>query len=322
MEIQKPANTERTSKLEAIGNSLKNEMRSLSREPAVIIFHPSRLPNRAEFESLFAISGGNAVEHDIRAGKEGYSIQQGMFTDRLKAWSVVNNIGEFKIFFGDERASEIIKIVKERTDTREPVTIDTVKTKLFVKDLTLSELEAFASVGGEQIIGIKSFLDLYQRATENGTAPGRLSADIKDGDMSISGGADKAVEATKVLLEELKVRNLENSLYMVMQYNIPSLMESRRLLPGHVQSVGIISSDIIKKEGEPAFYAYAAKMMTDTGTEWIGTKAAELRIVQELINAKRPNMMVYVPPKESADLPYLVNLLRDYPNIKAIQIDA
>ncbi len=316
---------ERVAKLETIGNNLKKEMSgsAFGREPAVIIYHPSRLPGKEEFNALFAASRDQAVEHDIRAGKTGYSIQQGMFTDRLKAWAAVDTVDKFNEALGSARAAELIKLVNERAKDESPVTIDKIKGKLFVKDLTFEELQKLASAGGEEIMSMRQFLDSYQKAANSNVKPGKLSVDIKDGDLTISGSTDKAIEATKVFMEEIKARKLNDQLYMIMQYNIPALNASKKILnDSGVPSVGVISSDILKKEGESGFAAYANKLVFEEGADWLGTKAAELRMIQELINAKRPSMMVYVPPKESEDIGYLVKMLRDYPNIKAVQIDA
>ena len=324
METKKNVTIERIVKLEDIGNKLKKEMAELRREPAVILYHPSRLPKSSEFNELFMISEGHAVEHDIRASADKeYSIQQGMFTDRLKAWESVNTIEKFIDVFGAERSKELMELVKERAKSTDRPSMDTIKKNLFVKDLKLTELQKFAAIGGEEILGMGQFLNLYENAIKGSNKPGKLSVDIKDGDLTLSGSIDKAIEATKVFMEEIKVRKLTDNLYMVMQYNVPALENSIKLFDNiGVPSVGIISSDLIKKEGETAFAQYASMLVNNHGAKWIGTKSTELKIVEELITVKKPNMMVYVPPKESSDISYLVTLLRDYPSVKALQIDA
>ena len=72
-EAVKTPTIERVAKLEALGEGLEKAVSSLNREPPVIIFHPSRLPPRLEFNELFAISRGNAVEHDVRKFKARFS---------------------------------------------------------------------------------------------------------------------------------------------------------------------------------------------------------------------------------------------------------
>lgn len=320
---------ERVKKLETLGNELKKSMaQSLDREAPVIIYHPSRLPNAEEFRQLFSVSTGQAVEHDIRAGKEGYSIQQGMFTDRMKAWTVVP-VSDLKVLgeiLGTARTAEIVEVIKSRDKSGKPFSMDTVKSNLFVKDMTYPELKRLGEAGGEEILSLGQFLDLYQQAAAGTVKPGKLSIDVKDGDESVSGGVELAVNATKAIFDELNARGLEGSAYMVMQYSIPAYTRSREIFGSVAISACALPSDIIKKRGEDEFRNYAGRVVNDAGAEWMVSKIGELALIKDLLRSdagkEAPRMMVYVPPKESTDTQLLVQTLRDYPNIKALQIDA
>lgn len=246
-----------------------------------------------------------------------------MLTDKLKAWTAVpiDTVEKFTELFGASRASEIIKHVRNRTNNDVP-TIEAIKGNLFVKDLTLKELQRLASLGGEEMLNLSQFLSAYQQARNNKVRPGRLSVDFKDGDETISGSWELAVAAMRIFMEEINARRLASDVHTVLQYSIPAFNSSRRIFGSEIISVGALPSDIIRKYGEAAFAGYARDMVIGEGAQWISLKIGELNIVQNLIDAEKPKTMMYVPPKESADIRLLLQTLIRNPTIEAIQIDA
>ena len=302
---------------------------SLEREAPLIIYHPSRLSNAEEFKALFAISSGQAVEHDIRTGKDGYSVQQGMFTDRLHAWNIlpVNSLGGLESVLGTTRAVEIVEIAKKRDRSGKPFTMNTVKDNLFVKDLTVEELQMLGRAGGEEILALGEFLDLYKHAHNSKVKPGKLCIDIKDGDKAMHGSLKFAVNATKAVFEELKARNLDGSAYMIMQYSIGAFKTSKKIFGDTAISACVLPSSMISTYGEREFRDYANRAINVAGADWIVCRIGDLNLIKGLLwsgdkSGQSPNMMVYAPPKESSDIKLLIQTLRDYPGIKAIQIDA
>lgn len=332
-EAVKTPTIERVAKLEALGERLEKAVSSLNREPPVIIFHPSRLPSRLEFNELFAISRGNAVEHDVRKGSdEGYSIQQGMYTDRLNVWNAVGTIKRFVEIFGMERASEIMELVKRRAGSENP-TIEEVKRNLLVKDLGIEELQRFARLGGEQILSLGQFLDIYQEARRSGANPGRLSVDFKDGDVTISGGDPSlAVSATEEFVKQTERRGIGgDAVFMAIQYNVPALLASKNIFGQKTRVVGAISSDIIRIHGKDPFAEFARTLVENAGAEWLAVKRVELDLIQKIVDPNIvtyrgtsgiPQMMIYFPPAESSDIKLVLETLVRYPNIGAVQIDA
>lgn len=320
----------RVETLETIGKELKKAMaESLERESPLIIYHPSRLSNAEEFKALFTVSNGQAVEHDIRACRDGYSVQQGMFTDRLQAWNIlaVSSLGGLESVLGTGRAVEIVEIAKRRDRSGKPFTMDTVKNNLFVKDLTVEELQLLGRAGGEEILALGEFLDLYRHAANGKVKPGKLCIDIKDGDKDLHGSLKLAVSATKAVFEELKARRLDGSAYMIMQYSIDAFRASKKIIGDNVISACVLPSSIINRGGEQEFIDYANKAVKAAGADWIVCRIGDLHLIKNILRSgdnirHGPSMMVYVPPKESADIQLLVQTLRDYPAIKAIQIDA
>ena len=335
VESVKTPTIERVAKLEVLGKGLEEVMSSLNREPPVIIYHPSRLPSRLEFNELFAISRGNAVEHDIRKGSdEGYSIQQGMFTDRLKVWNAmpINTIEGFRNVFGMKRASAIMELVKRRTGSENP-TIEEVKGNLLVNYLKLKELQRLARLGGEEILSLGQFLDVYQGARRSVANPGRLSVDFKDGDVTISGGDPSlAISATEEFVKQMKRRGIGgDAVFMAIQYNVPALLASKKKFSPETKIVGAASSDIIKVHGEDPFAEYVRTLVENAGVEWISVKRAELDLIRNTVDPNIvkyratgvvPQMMIYFPPAESKDIKLVLETLVRYPNIGAIQIDA
>jgi len=320
----------RVETLDTIGKKLKKAMaESLEREAPLIIYHPSRLSNAEEFRALFAISSGQAVEHDIRTGKDGYSVQQGMFTDRLQAWNIlpVSNLGGLESVLGTSRAVEIVEIAKKRDRSGKPFTMDTVKDNLFVKDLTVEELQALGRAGGEEILALGEFLDLYRQAANSKVRPGKLCIDIKDGDKNLHGSLRLAVNATRAVFEELKARRLEGSAYMIMQYSIDAFRASKKIIGDSAISACVLPRSIINRDGEREFRDYANRAVNVVGADWIVCRIGDLHLIKNLLKSgnnmeRGPSMMVYVPPKESSDIKLLIRTLGDYPNIKAVQIDA
>ncbi len=302
---------------------------SLGREAPLIIYHPSRLSNAEEFRALFTVSSGQAVEHDIRTGKDGYSVQQGMFTDRLHAWNIlpVSSLGGLESVLGTTRAVEIVGIAKRRDRSGKPFTMDTVKDNLFVKDLTVEELQVLGRAGGEEILALGEFLDLYKHASNSKVKPGRLCIDIKDGDRDLHGSLKLAVNATKAVFEELKARRLERSAYMIMQYSIDAFKASKKIVEDNAISACVLPSSMISRGGEQKFRDYANKAIDAAGADWVVCRIGDLHLIKDLLRSEdnighEPNIMVYAPPKESSDIKLLIRTLKDYPSIKAIQIDA
>ena len=320
----------RVETLDTIGKELKKAMaESLERESPLIIYHPSRLSNAEEFKALFTVSNGQAVEHDIRACRDGYSVQQGMFTDRLQAWNIlpVSSLGGLESVLGTGRAVEIVEIAKKRDRSGKPFTMDTVKNNLFVKDLTVEELQLLGKAGGEEILALGEFLDLYRQAADGKVKPGKLCIDIKDGDKALHGSLRLAVSATKVVFDELKARRLDGSAYMIMQYSIDAFRASKKIIGDNAISACVLPSSIINRGGEQEFIDYANKAVKAAGADWVVCRIGDLHLIKNILRSgdnvrHGPNMMVYVPPKESTDIQLLVQTLRNYPTIKAIQIDA
>ncbi len=316
--------------LDNIGKELKKAMaESLGREAPLIVYHPSRISNAEEFRALFNISRGQAVEHDIRTGKDGYSVQQGMFTDRLHAWNIlpVSSLGGLESVLGTTRAIEIVEIAKKRDRSGKPFTMNTLKDNLFVKDLTVEELQILGRSGGEEILALGEFLDLYKHAYDRKVKPGKLCIDIKDGDVAMNGSLKLAVNATKAVFEELKMRKLDRSAYMIMQYSIDAFKASKRIFGDSAISACVLPRSIITRGGEQEFVDYANKVVNVARADWIVCRIGDLHLIKNLLESgdnreQNPNVMVYSPPKESSDIKLLVRTLRDYPDIKAVQIDA
>ena len=79
--------------------------------------------------------------------------------------------------------------------------------------------------------------------------------------------------------------------------------------------------------GDKLMIDYANRAVKAAGADWIVCRIGDLHLIKNMLrpgdNVRHgPNMMVYVPPKESTDIQLLVQTLRNYPTIKAIQIDA
>ena len=213
---------------------------SLEREAPLIVYHPSRISNAEEFRALFNISRGQAVEHDIRAGKDGYSVQQGMFTDRLHAWNIlpVSSLGGLENVLGTTRAVEIVEIAKKRDRSGKPFTMNTVKDNLFVKDLTVEELQRLGRSGGEEILALGEFLDLYKHAYDRKVKPGKLCIDIKDGDNFHN------FDLSKLMAKSKSDRKIVTALH-----NIKSLDEAKRF--GVVSLEGSIIKEFEEKPESP-----------------------------------------------------------------------
>ncbi len=316
---------DRIKKLEKIGNELKEAMRtSLEREPPTIIFHPSRKPDSDEFKALFLISTGNSLEYDIRAAKEGYPVKHETATSKMNIWDVLlgNGIESVESILGRKRTDTLMRIAGKRDKSGRPFSINTFKDNIYVKDLTLEELQRLGKAGGEEILGLGQFLDLYGNALDRGVRPGRLSVDVKDGDENTHGNSKMAKKVTQSIIDEMNKRGLEDNLFMFMQYSIPAFKASRRIVGNLAHSVCIFPSSIISSYGEDIFKAYAGKAIAETGAEWIGCKTGELKVLDSVISgSEERSIMVYAPPKESADIPVLMKMLRRYPGIKALQLD-
>jgi hypothetical protein len=317
---------ERVRKMQGIANQLKRETSNpsvLGRPQPLIIYHPSRLPNTEEFTALFRASTGEAVEHDVRACMGGsYSIQQGMYTDRLMGWGRLSTLDDLRKVFGSELES-ISNDIKVRTKNDGPMTFENIKANLLVKDLTFQELKNLARVGGEEILEVREFLDLYKKEkTMQDTAPGKLTIDFKDSDGTISGGVEIAVQAMEVVVEEIRARSLDQDVHSVLVYSIPALEMAKRIFEATARCSGALPSDLIKKQGEGAFASYAESLVVNYGADSITLKIGELPIIKGVIDAKKPAIQIYVPPKESEDINLIIQTLRVYPTIEAVQIDA
>ena len=112
-----------------------------------------------------------------------------------------------------------------------------------------------------------------------------------------------------------------------MQYSIGAFKTSKKIFGDTAISACVLPSSMISTYGEREFRDYANRAINVAGADWIVCRIGDLNLIKGLLwsgdkSGQSPNMMVYAPPKESSDIKLLIQTLRDYPGIKAIQIDA
>ena len=313
---------ERVSKLQAAGAALETALGSLQREVKPnIVYHPSRTPSAEESRQILRVSAGSFIEHDLRATKDGIAMQNGGFTDRMKVWSVVANVGMLGEIMGPFRTQEIVEITRNRTKTPDAPVMDTIKGNLLLKDLTLEELQKLAKAGGEEVQGLGSFLDLIRNAFSGETKPGKLVADVKDAD-GVAGGVDLAVDSMKALVSGVAARQLEGTLAVVINYSYEGYQKSLEIVGKTATSMLAIPSSILYKQGADAFTNFAENIIVNLGVTAMVIKIAEIPYVQAQLDKKKPDTMIYVPPADSTNVPLIMAALQRNPSITSVQLDA
>ena len=154
--------------------------------------------------------------------------------------------------------------------------MNTIKDNLFVKDLTVEELQRLGMAGGEEILALGEFLDLYKHAYNRKVKPGKLCIDIKDGDKAMHGSLKFAVNATKAVFEELRARSLDGSVYMIMQYSIDAFRASKKIVGENAISACVLPSSMINMCREREFRDYANRAINVAGADWIVCRIGDL----------------------------------------------
>lgn len=315
---------ERVVKLEVVFQNLKREYPSLNREPPLVFFHPSRLPNSGEVGGFVYLASkyGQGIEFDIRSTITGLTVQQGMFTDRLKGWQLVKDFSVLEEVFGEGRVAFLKEVVGARLKEGEELTFENFKAKLLARDLTFREIEALSRLGGEEVLEIGDFLNTYKHVTQDTIIPvPRLAVDFKDSDTTITGNVETALNGMVSTVEQLNLRFLTGSVHVAMWYDLGSFSKLRAILQGTAATPAIaLPSDLLKKKGPQEFAEFARSAVRKDAVSFV-LKFQELEIVANdiLIPGKEAN--VYVPPDESQKPSLIIEALRKYPNITSIQLD-
>ncbi len=287
---------------------LKKALSQMSR-PTDLILHPSKVPNASEVTDTISNAmtfGAAAIENDIRSTLTSPSVQQGRFTDRLSAWGKISSFEQLHAIIPQERIVQIVGA--------EHTTLESIKSAMEVKNLTLEEFRAIASYGSQEVLSLSDYLHIYYNYSWLGVCP-KLAIDFQDGN------------SVNEVFAELESLSLESKIYVLMERDMASFSSVKSLLYKKRSSlkVGFVpSSDIIKDEGIDAFKGCVRSAVADNGAKILCIKVGEIDLVNDAVSAlpavSEIKMIAYVPPNEF-DIQNLIRAVDKNPSLTALQVD-
>ena len=268
-----------------------------------IILHPPALPSPSHFNVLLnpsVMSCSTAVEFDVRVTQDQSAlIQHSEFTDTLKGWDKITNIGQLHTMVSKDRLSILMC-----TDS---YTIEDVKRKLRVRDLTLSEFKTLAGIGEQEVLDVQEFLNRYNKSGSTR----KLMVDSKD------------PQSSRVALDAIITRGRLPSVYLIIENDEESFKSTKKMVEGQNADVPVglaLRSELrLKRDGADALVAYARNVPKSLGVQTVITKITQLPIICEVV--KGYNVVAYVPPQEREKPAELIQLIRANPNVRALEVD-